>query len=403
MIGKRPVPRSKIAKALAFLLSINVKWGDIAKAARRFKINRKTLSGAWLTLRRVRAEHSGEANDRAILRALRIIEPRGACSRRLLTDEQEAVVVKKLRTEYVQGFTNADILDVCRSLVRKSRQHPRKFSYAFLAGFKRRCNIRSSKIRLYQCTKSDNVQAFDDDLDSALEYIDQVEQLSKQFRADRFINVDECPSYVRNLPTRALHFVDQPAPWLCVKAKARDCVSILGAVTGRGRVLGTAVIAKGTTSRCEQKFRRQLPSAFIQHTESGLTTSQSFIEYLQHVVLPYTHDEPAVLIADAYPAHVTDEAKSFCQSHNLTFVIVPDRATATLQPLDVAVFGSAKFKVHQDVRRSVFKAGYEEADRWQATAQCVRALNGISVANGRRAWIDTFAFWPDVLKRRRSQ
>jgi hypothetical protein len=321
----------------------------------------------------------------------------------LLTDEQEELVVQKLRTEYPQGFTDHGIIRACRSLFRESRSHPREYSYNFLQRFKARCYIRSSKIRVYQRTKDECAENFDRDLNSALRYIDRIEELSKQYPARRFINVDECPSYVRNLPTRALHFTVRPSPWIVVHAKPRDCITVLGAVAGNGKVLGIAVVAKGTTARCEEKFRSKLPASFIQHTSSGLTTSPSFIEYLEHVILPYTKDEPAVLIADAYPAHITKKVKDFCKSHQLEYVIVPDRATATLQPLDVAVFGSAKFKIHMDVKYTMFQPNTKEADRWQATANCVKSINGISRANGKRAWVDSFPFWPNVLKRRRSQ
>ena len=402
MIGRRK-PRTKIGKALAFLLSINVKRGDIAKAARSFNVNRKTLTDAWSKLLRIKEVYPLESNDRAILRALHIKEARGASSNRLLTDQQEELVVHKLRTEYPQGFTDHDIVQVCRSLFRESRSHPREYSYHFVQRFKVRCNIRSAKIRVYQRVKDQSPGDFDRDLNRALRYIDKVEQLSKLYPASRFINVDESPSYVRNLPKKALHFTDRPTPWIVVNAKARDTVTVLGAVVGTGQVLRTAVVAKGTTQRCEQKFRAKLPSAFVQHTESGLTTSESFIEYLEHVVLSYTKDQPAVLIADAYSAHVTKEVKNFCKAHQLEYVIVPDRATAILQPLDVAVFGSAKFKIHQDVKHSMFQSDHHEADRWQATANCVKAINGISRANGKRAWKETFPFWPDVLKRRRSR
>jgi hypothetical protein len=402
MIGQRK-PRTKIGKALAFLLSINVKRGDIAKAARLFKVNRKTLTDDWSKLLRIKEVYPLESNDRAILRALHLKEARGASSNRLLTDQQEELVVRKLRTEYPQGFTDHDIVQVCRSLFRESRSHPREYSYHFVQRFKVRCNIRSSKIRVYQRVKEEKVGNFDKDLNRALRYIDEVEQLGNQYPASRFINVDECPSYVRNLPTKALHFTDRPAPWIVVHAKARDCVTVLGAVAGTGNVIGTAVVAKGSTKRCEEKFRAKLPSAFVQHTKSGLTTTESFIEYLEHVILPYTKDQPAVLIADAYPAHTTKEVKNFCKAHQLEYVIVPDRATATLQPLDVAVFGSAKFKIHQDVKHTMFQSNTKEANRWQATANCVKAINGIGRNNGKRAWIETFPFWPNVLGRLRSR
>lgn len=398
MVMRHPKPRTKIAKALAFLLTINIKRGDIAEAARSFNVNRKSLTSAWSNLCQVREIYPLDSNDRAVLRALHLSEARGATTRRLLTDEQEEIVIRKLRTEYPQGFTENIIVNICRQLFHSLRNHPRLFSRHFLKRFKARAGIHSSKLRVYQRTHADLDATFEKDVDKALRYIDKVEELTKVFKPDRFINVDECPSYVRNLPTHALHFADSPAPWICVRAKERDCVSVIGAVTGDGRVLNTTVIAKGTTRRCEAMFRAELPTSFIQHTESGVTTSESFIEYLTHVILPYTNDEPAVLIADAYSAHVTPEVKQFCKDHHLTYVIVPDRATSVLQPLDVAVFGSAKFKIHQDVKNTLFEIDRDEFSRWQATAECVRDLNRVNIANGQRAWNDTFPFWPDHLK-----
>jgi hypothetical protein len=403
MQTRRSKPRSKIGKVLAFLLSLNVQRGDVAKAARSFAVNYNTLKSAWLKLTKFKQDHPLDTNDRAILYVLHIREARGAHSNRLFTDEQEQAIVNKLRSDFKRGFTNHNIVETCRSLFRDTRNQPRKYSKVFIKRFKSRWNIRSSNVRVYQQTKEVNPSKEENDIESAIRFMDTIDRLRNRYSADRFINVDECPSYVRNLPTKALHFTDQPPPYVVAHAKPRDCVTVIGAVIGNGRVLGTTVVAKGTTSRCEQQFRSKLPNTFVQHTESGLTTSESFIQYLQHVILPYTKDEPAVLIVDAYPAHITNEVKQFCKSHHLKQVVVPDRATAYLQPLDVAVFGSAKWKIHTDVKNTMFQSDFHEADRWQATAECVKAINSISRANGKRAWIDTFPFWSEVLEGHKSQ
>lgn len=213
-----------------------------------------------------------------------------------------------------------------------------------------------------------------------------------------FINVDECPSYVRNLPEYGLHFADCPPPWRIVRAKERDAVSVIGAIAGDGKVLPTAVIAKGTTTRCEKRFHAQIPHSFIQHTSSGVTTSTSFIEYLEHVILRYTKDEPAVLIVDGYKAHLTSKVKRWCVKHHLTLVKVPDRGTAILQPLDVAVFGAAKTDLYLDCANQVFYIDREEADRWEATAACVQAIDRVSIAVGQRGWKETFPCWNEFLQ-----
>jgi len=392
-------PRSKIAKALAFLLTIDVKRGHITSTARKFKISRRTLSNAWHKVQEVRQSHSLDSNDREVIRALHLTEPRGATSHRLLSDDQEALVVNKLRQDYPRGFNNAIIVNVCRNLFHDLRNHPRQYSKTFIKSFKKRSYITRSKIRIHQRTQADLATTFDADVEQACLYLEKVENLTSTIPPHLFINVDECPSYVRNLPTHGLHFVDSPPPWLFVRAKERDSVSTIGAVAGDGHVLNTAVIAKGTTTRCERKFHSQLPHSFIQHTSSGLTTSKSFVQYLEHVIAPYTRKQPAVLIVDAYKAHLTSKVRSWCDSHNIKLVVVPDRGTSTLQPLDVAVFGMAKLDIYHDVSNKVFSIDRDEADRWEATAECVKAIDRVRLAGGLRSWTDVFACWPEFLKK----
>lgn len=130
-----------------------------------------------------------------------------------------------------------------------------------------------------------------------------------------------------------------------------------------------------------------------------MTNERSFIDYLTNVIIPYTHDQPAVLITDAYEAHHTKMVKNFCQEHHLRLVKVPGRATSILQPLDVAIFGMAKIKIYQDVTDTVFEIDRDEKSRWEATAACVQAINRVSRRGGIRAWKLTFPFWPEVLER----
>ena len=390
-------PRSKIAKSLAFLLTITVKRGDLTSTARKFKVSRRTLSNAWHKLQEVLQSHSLDSNDREVIRALHLTEPRGATSHRLLSDDQELLVVNKLRQDYPRGFNNAIIKNVCRNLFHDLRNHPRLYTKTFIKAFKKRSCIIRSKIRIHQRTQADPVTTFNDDVEQACMYFETVENLTSTIPPHLFINVDECPSYVRNLPTHGLHFADSPPPWLYVRAKERDAVSTIGAVAGNGHVLNTAVIAKGKTTRCEQKFHSLLPRSFIQHTSSGLTNSISFVQYLEHVIVPYTRNQPAVLIVDGYKAHLTSKVRGWCDSHNITLVIVPDRGTSTLQPLDVAVFGMAKLDIYHDVSNTVFSIDRDEADRWEATAECVKAIDRVSLAGGLPGWTQVFPCWPAFL------
>lgn len=399
MVIGLPKPRSDIAKALRFLLSNHLERGAIAQAARDFNINRKTLTKAWAKLRKVLQTHQLVATDRVVLRALHLVDGRSKSAARLLTDEQEELVIRKLRERYPTGFTDTIIRNTCLESFYNLRSRRREFSRHFIQRFKHRANIRKSKLRVHQRTLEDFEATKERDITQAIKYIDKVWRLSETIPPHLFINVDECPSYVRNLPSHGLHFADQPAPYVWVRAKERDTVSVMGVLTGDGHVLNTGVIAKGTTTRCEKKFKSYLHNSFIQHTSSGLTTAKSFIEFLEAVVVPYTHDQPAVLIADAYPAHTTKKVKKFCKLHNLKLVVVPDRATSILQPLDVGIFGTAKYKLYHEAAEYVFEVDRDELSRWEATAECVRKLNASTLPQCLLGWKDTFPFWIDVLQK----
>lgn len=70
-----------------------------------------------------------------------------------------------------------------------------------------------------------------------------------------------------------------------------------------------------------------------------------------------------------------------------------------MQPLDVSVFGMAKLGMYRDIARKLFLVERDEKSRWEATAECVRAINRVSVDGGLRGWKDVFPFWFDYLKR----
>ena len=90
-------------------------------------------------------------------------------------------------------------------------------------------------------------------------------------------------------------------------------------------MLRPAIVAKGLTTRCQAKYERVIGhSAFIQHTPSGLTNTASFIDYLQSVILPHTRNQQAVLIVDAWGAHLTKPVREFCSLHRLHLVKVPE-------------------------------------------------------------------------------
>jgi DDE superfamily endonuclease len=116
---------------------------------------------------------------------------------------------------------------------------------------------------------------------------------------------------------------------------------VLASIIVAGSTLKPTIVAKGRTQRCETNFAKLAKdSAFLQHTKSGLTTSRSFVEFIEAVIVPHTKDQPSVLVIDQWPAHLTKSVRNCCSSHHISLLEVSARATSAMQPLDVGVFTS---------------------------------------------------------------
>ena len=329
LIMKRAGPKSNLAKALAELQATPEAYGLISKVARSHSVNRSTLNRAWIKLRDLTSGDSAENNARLINRAARVVEPRGATTHRLLTDQEEEFVIQQLRSKHPHGFTDKILKQICIESARKLRNRPRHWSRSFFTGFKRRAGIRSAKFVARKRNIEDPEATFAEDVEAASFYLEDVKKLAESIPIELIINVDETPSYVRNAPSKALHFIDAEGPWAWTRTQEREKVTVIAACTGEGEMLKSGVIAKGTTTRCEAEYVRQIGDlAFVQHTKSGLTNTHSFIEYIKGVIEPYVAGREAVLIVDSWGAHLTQPVRNHCASVNIHLVQVPERGTS---------------------------------------------------------------------------
>jgi hypothetical protein len=139
--------------------------------------------------------------------------------------------------------------------------------------------------------------------------------------------------------------------------------------------------------------------AYVQHTESGITNSDSFINYINAIIVPYVNGMHSALIVDSWGAHLTPKVREFCRSLNIRLVQVPKRGTDTLQPLDVGIFGLAKRTVYAEAKEELFELVRAEEDRWHATSRCVEALSVVSCRAVQRGWKLVFPFWEDELRK----
>ena len=97
---------------------------------------------------------------------------------------------------------------------------------------------------------------------------------------------------------------------------------------------------------------------------------------------------------------MTSAVRARCDSYNISLLEVPARVTATMQPLDVGVFGVAKKKIGIEYKESMFLEDWTEDDKWQSTVECVKALLRVDRQSILRGWQLSFPSFIDELKKR---
>jgi len=106
------------------------------------------------------------------------------------------------------------------------------------------------------------------------------------------------------------------------------------------------VIARGKGKGCEKKYDIQSEQDGISfHSETGWTTSQIMIEYLDK--LHDMFEDNFALVLDVYPAHRKEEVKEYAKSLKIQLIYVPACGTGEYQPLDRLIFGVVKKKLNR--------------------------------------------------------
>ena len=374
---------------------------NVAEFARNSSIPRTTLGDAWRQLQRSKANPTDENDAFASNMAHHLIDKRGRYTRRALTDTEEAKVISLLRRDYPHGFNDSDIRSLCRENQLGLRSKSLVLGPKFIKAFKKRHGITRMRFTSRTRTLKQPTEAFEEDVTKAIEYLDTFNQLVQSIHPRLIVNCDETPAYVKNAPSHANHFPGTGGPWQWIRASDRAKITVLAACSASGNMLKPTIVAKGKSVLCERNFAKIAKGfCFLQHTQSGLTTSASFIEWIDQILIPYTAGEPAVLVLDQWPAHITQEVTDHLHSCNVTVLEVPGRGTSLLQPLYVGVFGVAKKRVTSEYKEGLFASDWAEPDRWESTVACCQALLAVGKDAILRGWQLAFPNFIDELKRR---
>uniref|UniRef100_A0A1X7UV48 DDE-1 domain-containing protein n=1 Tax=Amphimedon queenslandica TaxID=400682 RepID=A0A1X7UV48_AMPQE len=127
--------------------------------------------------------------------------------------------------------------------------------------------------------------------------------------------------------------------------------TVLLAVTASGTLLPPQLIYQRKTVGCHPKIT--FPTKWnVTHSESHWSTTETMIEYLDTVLIPYVvetrqelelaDDQRALALFDVFAAHHSNEVLSKIRANYIHQILVPASCTGELQPLDVRINGDFK-------------------------------------------------------------
>lgn len=81
------------------------------------------------------------------------------------------------------------------------------------------------------------------------------------------------------------------------------------------------------------------------NTKNGLVKEETFIHWLQQVLLPYVQNNQCLLLLDSYEAHISPKVTDFLKAYkNVHLAVIVGGTTSTDQPLDVKINKAFKDK-----------------------------------------------------------
>lgn len=305
--------------------------------------------------------------------------------RSIFTKDEEASLADYIRVNILdngQLFTDHDFRVLCNQAFFEKYQDANKIpkfncSNGFIYAFKKRNQFSSRRghTKRKPAANQEEINQWKQKIGKLLKTVDK----------DHIVNVDETSwfFYPRGLLTWAQKGAKNVS--FQIDGNDKDNLTVLCAITAAGTKLPMMIIAAGKTARVEESQLGDIFPHWPTHSESGWTTEDVFIQYLQNISNHFNGEEVHLLL-DVYKAHRTDNVKAIAKALNIHLYYIPPGCTDLVQPLDVKVFGALKAKA-----RALFRKRYEAAQSPHVTSKdavqnLIRAWEGISNEVTEEAW-----------------
>ena len=271
-------------------------------------------------------------------------------SKRIFSDEQENSIIESLQSKK-KHFNKPDVraetlyewekLHESDSVASNTRSHHQKSfsaSNRFIYNLRHRTSQTSRHPRPRRRRKQLERSETADKLEAqAVEFVYNVRTAFNIFEPRLIINCDEISAKGVVVSQTVWCGKNSPRPEIESSFSERDCWSMMFAITANGQKLKPALYVKAKRQSVAS-FDEIAHRCVIISAPSGHSNTSVHVEWINQVLLPYVDGEPAMLVYDSAPSHLSKRVEESLEENGIAAAIVPNHATPTLQPLDVGLF-----------------------------------------------------------------
>ena len=229
--------------------------------------------------------------------------------------------------------------------------------------------------------------------DSAVsEFLARIELVRMQFPLPLIVNVDETCWRLINGQLKTLARTGDDSVRVLTKCTQKSDLTVIAACTASGERLPLWALAKGTTPRCEEKYRsspklrRYLGRKLvIDHTETGWSTAELMTRYLSWLK-DLKGGRLVHVLWDLHASHREMGVQEWAQNHDLGLTFVPAGQTDEWQPLDRRVFGSLKQRAMKKLTDNMVEDNLADYDMTDALKILMESWDEVTEEEIVKAW-----------------
>ena len=312
----------------------------------------------------------------------------------IFTVEEEREIYRKVRSVIdAGGYMPVQMLQMLAigAYRRKFRETPEQdrpkhsFSRTWCSGFLARwaLSLRRAHTKRRPTIDDEKVCQFYNTMDMAF----------LQYVRSEVVNVDETTWRVLMNGSLTIARRGQENVECCFSADEKEAITAICAITAAGDKLPVWIVSRGTTQKCEKKFRKSphlsrfiaTGKLVVTHSENGWVNKKIACDYVNWLFGQMR--ENCFLLWDVFSAHRDQEVQDLARELGIGMGYIPAGLTSRHQPLDKRIFGSLKSRA-----RARFDAAHARQEEEPSVILAVRFLleswNAIDQDEVIKAWND---------------